>query len=186
MHQIFVVPKGSERMKAKIEQRKFAVAEGDHVSLLNVYEAFVTEGNKSKGWCGSYYLNYKGLKRADRIRQQLTKYLSRFNIKPKSCNGDIEIVQKCIASAFFANAARLHADGSYRGLHNTEVKLTIHPTSVLSTEAPPKWIVFNEVVETSKLFARDVTVIKPEWLVELAPHFYHENFADTSVKRAKF
>jgi len=186
VRQVFAVPKGSERMKARIEQRKFAVAEGDHVSLLNVYEAFVGEGGGSKGWCGSRYLNYKGLKRAGRIRQQLVKYLSRFDIKPRSCDGDIEAVQKCIASAFFANAARLHGDGTYRGLHNTEVKLAIHPTSVLSTESPPKWIVFNEVIETSKLFARDITVIKPEWLTELAPHFYHENFADTSVKRAKF
>ena len=33
-------------------------------------------------------------------------------------------------------------------------------------------VVFNEVVQTTKDFMRDVTVINPDWLCELAPDFY--------------
>ena len=34
-------------------------------------------------------------------------------------------------------------------------------------------VVFNEIVQTNKDYMRDVTVIDPEWLHELAGHFYH-------------
>ena len=37
----------------------------------------------------------------------------------------------------------------------------------------PCRLVFNEVVHTNKEYMRDVTTIQPEWLCELAPHFYH-------------
>ena len=33
-------------------------------------------------------------------------------------------------------------------------------------------VVFNEVVQTTKDYMRDITVIKPDWLCELAPDFY--------------
>lgn len=35
-------------------------------------------------------------------------------------------------------------------------------------------VVFNEVVQTSKYFMRDVTAVESSWLVELAPHFYKQ------------
>ncbi|ESO82673.1 hypothetical protein LOTGIDRAFT_66992, partial [Lottia gigantea] len=79
--------------------------------------------------------------------------------------------QRCITSGFFANAAKLHYSGEYRTIRDDQT-LHIHPTSVLFPEIPSKWVVFNEVIQTSKYFMRDLTVIKPEWLCELAPHFY--------------
>lgn len=35
-------------------------------------------------------------------------------------------------------------------------------------------VVFNEVVQTSKYYMRDVTAVESSWLVELAPHFYKQ------------
>lgn len=49
--------------------------------------------------------------------------------------------------------------------------LVIHPSSVLAN-IKPKWILYNEIVVTSKKFMREVSEIKVEWLIELAPHFY--------------
>jgi len=43
----------------------------------------------------------------------------------------------------------------------------MHPNSVLFRRTP-SWVVFTEVVETTKAFIRDVTVIEPQWLTELA------------------
>ncbi|CAI8014751.1 Probable ATP-dependent RNA helicase DHX35 homolog [Geodia barretti] len=57
----------------------------------------------------------------------------------------------------------------------TPFSFTLHP---FSTPSDPHhgWcsmrVVFNEVIQTSKQYMRDVTVIKPGWLYELAPHFY--------------
>lgn len=79
-------------------------------------------------------------------------------------------------------------------------ELHIHPNSVLYGEKPPKWsvcfglltrpvccselqlhwlsvhcrVIFNEVVQTSKYYMRDVTAVESSWLVELAPHYYKQ------------
>jgi ATP-dependent RNA helicase DDX35 len=49
--------------------------------------------------------------------------------------------------------------------------LFIHPGSVLF-RTRPACVVFAQAVRTKREYMRDVTAIDPEWLPELAPHFY--------------
>ncbi len=47
--------------------------------------------------------------------------------------------------------------------------LNVHPSSVMFTRrASTGWVIFHEVIETTKSFMRDITVIEQDWLVELA------------------
>lgn len=39
-------------------------------------------------------------------------------------------------------------------------------------EQHPKWVIYHELVLTSKEYMRNVMPIQPEWLVEVAPHYY--------------
>jgi len=149
---------------------KFSVHEGDHLTLLNVYRAFIKNKKNSK-WCHENFLNYKSLSHAVRIKEQLESILKRFQIPIVSCNGDDEVIRKCILSGFFANVAKYHPLGEYRTIRDNH-SLHIHPQSVLATETPPTWVVFNQVLLTGKEYMRDVTVIDPEWLLELAPNYY--------------
>ena len=50
--------------------RRFASAEGDLVTFLNVWRAW-HEADRSKRWCGAHFLNYRNLLRAADIRRQL-------------------------------------------------------------------------------------------------------------------
>lgn len=43
---------------------------------------------------------------------------------------------------------------------------------MLLVQSPPRWIVYHELVLTSKEYARTVTEIRPDWLLEIAPHMY--------------
>uniref|UniRef100_A0A4W3JJF1 Probable ATP-dependent RNA helicase DHX35 n=2 Tax=Callorhinchus milii TaxID=7868 RepID=A0A4W3JJF1_CALMI len=173
---VFVVPPNQKGPAAR-EHRKFAVAEGDHITMLNIYDAFI-KAKKSSQWCLKYFLNYKGLVRATTVREQLKKLLSKFKVPKNSCEGDPDPILRCIVSGFFANAAKLHYTGAYRTIRD-DYELHIHPTSVLYGEKEPKWVVFNEVVQTSRYFMRDVTAIESSWLVELAPHFYQQGTVST-------
>lgn len=47
----------------------------------------------------------------------------------------------------------------------------MHPNSCFF-EQLPKWVIYNELVFTTKEYMRDAIEIKPEWLLEIAPHFY--------------
>lgn len=46
--------------------------------------------------------------------------------------------------------------------------VSIHPSSVCFKLAPPDWIVYHETLVTTKRFVREVSVIRAEWLAELA------------------
>ena len=69
-----------EKKATDTARRKFAAEEGDHLTLLNVYQGFITKGRKESKWCKDNHLNYKSMSRAVSIRNQLRRYLERFGI----------------------------------------------------------------------------------------------------------
>ncbi|OBZ83250.1 putative ATP-dependent RNA helicase DHX35 [Choanephora cucurbitarum] len=180
---IFIQPNKVPREIIYEARRKFWVEEGDTLSLINVYNAFINKGNKSAKWCHDRFLNFKALSRAMAIRLQLIKYLKRFDIPlvsatskyPATADGRLAAsrdVRKCITTGYFSQAAIAEPDssGRFRTVRDN-VLLQIHPNSVLFNRTP-KCVVFHEVVETTQAYMRDLTVIEPKWLAELAPHFY--------------
>ncbi|XP_046842076.1 probable ATP-dependent RNA helicase DHX35 isoform X1 [Xenia sp. Carnegie-2017] len=180
---VFVTPSNEKRASARAKL-KFSVYEGDHLTLLNVYQSFLQHKKNSK-WCHENFLNYKGLCHAIKIREQLKRLIKSFGVALRSVEDDPTPILRCIVKGFFANAARLHADGTYRSIRENH-PLYIHPTSVLYTEKPPQWIVYHELQQTSKEFMRDITVIQSSWLYELAPHYYEYGTArELAAKRAK-
>lgn len=58
-----------------------------------------------------------------------------------------------------------------------EIKFFIAPNSVLAKKGA-KWIVAAEIVETTKLYARTVARIEPEWLEEVASHLIKRHYYD--------
>ena len=52
------------------------------------------------------------------------------------------------------------------------MKLNIKLTSFIFFQRQPYWVVYQELVMTTKEYMREVTVIDPKWLVELAPRFF--------------
>ncbi|GAA6001099.1 hypothetical protein JCM10207_007412 [Rhodosporidiobolus poonsookiae] len=168
---VFVTDEG-DTIRAELEKRKFTVEEGDHLTALNAYNAFVKHGRKSSKWCHSHRLNFKALSRALSIRTQLSKYLKRFNIPIISCGEDNTAIRRCLTSGYFRNAAVAQPDGTYKSVREGAV-LHIHPSSVYFTRnSPSPFVIYHEVIETTKRFMRDCTAIEQDWLVELAGHFY--------------
>ncbi|KAL7808888.1 P-loop containing nucleoside triphosphate hydrolase protein [Trichoderma gracile] len=172
-----------ERHRMESSRRKFAAEEGDHLTLLNVYQTFITKGKKEARFCHEHHLNYKSMTRAISIRAQLKRYLERFNIKvdetlssnhPSSAvdNGKkAENIRRCLTSGYFAHAARMQPDGTYRNVEGGTV-LHAHPNSLMFNRKAD-WVIFHEVMETGeKTYIRDITKIEKNWLVEYAPEFY--------------
>lgn len=156
---VFISHEG-EKKPAESAKRKFAVQEGDHLTLLNVYLAFTTKGQKSVKWCRDNYLNFKALSRAVSVRAQLKKYLERFNVdvdqaRLRSETATGESIRRCLTTGYFAHAARMQPDGSFRSVSGGAI-LWAHPSSVMFNRKSD-WVIFHEVVETGKkTFIRDV------------------------------
>ena len=130
-----------EKKATETARRKFAVEEGDHLTLLNVYQAFVTKGKKESRWCRDNFLNFKSMTRAVSIRAQLKRYLERFGISvdeslaTRKTPGEHlssmgEQIRKCLTMGYFAHAARMQADGSFKTV-NGSTTLHAHPSSLM-------------------------------------------------------
>ncbi|KAK7538304.1 putative ATP dependent RNA helicase [Phyllosticta citribraziliensis] len=130
-------------------RRKFAVEEGDHLTLLNAYQAFVTKGKKEAKWCRDNYLNYKSMTRAVSVRNQLRRYLERFGIDvSESLSSGVlraggpdkaEQIRKCLTTGFFAHAARMQPDGTFKTVGG--MTLHAHPTSLMFVSLPNSFLI---------------------------------------------
>ncbi|OIT40058.1 pre-mrna-splicing factor atp-dependent rna helicase deah1 [Nicotiana attenuata] len=153
---------------------------GDHIALLNVYNSW-KETNFSTEWCYENYIQVRSLKRARDIRDQLEGLLERVEIELTSNINDLEAIKKSIASGFFPHSARLQKNGFYRTVKNPQT-VYIHPRSGLA-QGLPRWVVYHELVLTTKEYIRQVTELKPEWLVEIAPHYYQLKDVEDSCSK---
>ncbi|GMP62855.1 hypothetical protein CsSME_00024797 [Camellia sinensis var. sinensis] len=79
-------------------------------------------------------------------------------------------IRKAIAAGFFFHAARKDPQEGYRTLVENQ-PVYIHPSSALF-QRQPDWVIYHELVMTTKEYMREVTVVDPKWLVELAPRFF--------------
>ena len=165
---VFYRPKEKQEM-ADQKKAKFNQAEGDHLTLLAVYNAWKT--NKfSSNWCYENFVQMRTLKRCQDVRKQLLGIMDRHRLDVVSSGKATSRVQKAICSGFFRNAAKKDPQEGYRTLVDSQM-VSIHPSSALF-HRQPEWVVYHEVVQTTKEYMREVTAIDPKWLVEFAPAFF--------------
>merc|ERR1711990_298355 len=183
VQQVFMRP--NEQKKAADDARmKFAHIDGDHLTLLNVYHAF-KQNHEDNQWCYDNFVNYRSLKSADNVRQQLCRIMDRFNLKRTSTDftsKDYYLnIRKALCSGFFMQVAHLERTGHYLTVKDNQV-VQLHPSTCLDHK--PEWVLYNEFVLTTKNYIRTVTDIKPDWLVKIAPMYYDlSNFPECEARR---
>ncbi|GBG65277.1 hypothetical protein CBR_g50319 [Chara braunii] len=160
-------------------REKFFVPESDHLTLLNVYQQWKTN-NYRADWCNDHFLHVKGLRKAREVRSQLLDIMKQQKIPLTSCGTEWDIVRKAICSAYFHNAARLKGVGEYVN-SRTGMPCHLHPSSALfGLGYTPEYIVYHELIMTTKEYMQCVTAVEPHWLAELGPMFFSIKESHTS------
>jgi len=179
---IFYRPK-DKAVHADTAHKNFWQKSGDMLTLLNVYNQWAAS-DFSAEWCFENFIQMRSLKRCRDIREQLENMLSRVEVQmaPEAQPGGFDElkVRKALCAGFFFHAAKLEKSGSYLTLkHRQQVHL--HPFSCLAQELP-RFVLYFELVFTSKAFMRQVIEIDPAWLVEVAPHYYNKKDTEDQSK----
>jgi len=109
------IDRASDRVSAATARAKFIHRDGDHLTGLNVFRAFLA-ANESRGrWCRENHVNAKTLSAAMRVRDQLRELATRngkdWNV---SCGSETEVVVRCLLQGLFMNTAIIQADGTYK------------------------------------------------------------------------
>ncbi|KAH8835584.1 P-loop containing nucleoside triphosphate hydrolase protein [Flagelloscypha sp. PMI_526] len=174
-----------------VQTAKFHQPEGDHLTLLTVYNGWKA-ANFSNPWCYENFIQARSMRRAEDVRKQLLGIMERYETFPLvvdspgfadtkffllrykhdilSAGRDYNLVRRAICSGYFRNAAKKDPQEGYKTLvEGTPVY--IHPSSALFNRAP-EWLVYHELVLTTREYCHNVTAIEPKWLTEVAPQFF--------------
>ncbi|MED6242273.1 Pre-mRNA-splicing factor ATP-dependent RNA helicase PRP16, partial [Ameca splendens] len=175
---IFYRPKGREEESDQVRE-KFSVPESDHLTYLNVYMQW-KNNNYSSIWCNDHFIHTKAMRKVREVRSQLKDIMVQQKINLISCGSDWDIIRKCICAAYFHQAAKLKGIGEYVNVR-TGMPCHLHPTSSLfGMGYTPDYIIYHELVMTTKEYMQCVTAVDGEWLAELGPMFYSIKHAGKS------
>ena len=167
---VFYRPKERQE-ESDAAREKFFVPESDHLTYLHVYSQWKANGY-SDGWCVRHFLHSKSLKRAKEVRDQLVDIMKMQNMQMVSSGTDWDVIRKCICSGYYHQAAKVKGIGEYINLR-TSVTVQLHPTSALyGLGFLPDYVVYHELILTSKEYMSTVTSVDPHWLAELGGVFY--------------
>ena len=178
---IFYRPR-EKQAAADQKKAKFFQPEGDHLTLLAVYDAWKA-ANFSKPWCFENFVQERSMRRAQDVRKQLLQIMDRYKLDLVSCGRNFNRVRMAITSGYFFQAARKDPQEGYKTIVDA-TPVYIHPASALF-QRQPDWVVYHELVLTSKEYMRECCAIDPKWLVELAPRFFKAADANQLSRRKK-
>ncbi|KAG8229443.1 hypothetical protein J437_LFUL010790, partial [Ladona fulva] len=176
---IFYRPK-DKIIHADTARKNFFVAGGDHLTLLKVYKEWA-DTEFSTQWCYENFIQHRSMKRARDVREQLAGLMQRVEIDLVSNPDDTANIRKAITAGYFYHVARLSKGGQYKTVKHSQT-VSIHPNSSLFEELP-RWVLYHELVFTTKEFMRQLTEIESKWLLEVAPHYYRPRELEDSTNK---
>lgn len=171
---------------------RFSDEKSDFIAYLNLWDYFHEQSrhlsqNKLRKLCRSEFINYLRMREWHDIHGQLLGRLRELKLQINEQPADYDAIHKALLAGLLGNIAlkdEREADATnkkrkplveYLGARN--IRLTIFPGSSLAKKTP-KWIMAAELVETSRLFARDVAAIDPAWIEPLAKDLIKRSYLE--------
>ena len=124
--------------------------------------------NKQRQWCRQNFINWLRLREWRDVHGQLMTLCHEHGWKEDQLPGSYEAIHKALLTGLLGHIGLIsEEDKNYLGARG--IRFYIHPGSSLLKKAG-RWIVAAELVETSRLFARCIAKIEPEWLEQVGGH----------------
>lgn len=174
--EIFIQPK-SEDEQERIEENRNDITrrEGDIITLLTTMQRYASENANRPEWCKKRLIADRAMKMAMKIRAQLRKQCVELKLLSELPPADpqpfepitperAEILIKTFLKAFGTRTALLAPDGGYLTSQGRNL-IAIHPSSVLHGRKLEA-IMFLENVFTAKNYAKKVSSIQANWIME--------------------
>ncbi|KAB5562442.1 hypothetical protein PHYPO_G00017810 [Pangasianodon hypophthalmus] len=190
----FLVPPVEFKLQALKCHQRFHHSEGDHFTLVNVYNAYKHSQHSSycsiERWCDEHFLSLSALQMADAVRAELTEILKRLEL-PVSCpafgskTNTLNIKLALLAGFFMQVARDIDGTGNYFILTHKHVA-QIHPLSVYGSESPkqnlPEWVLYHEHTLSENNCIRTVTQISAHEFIQMTPQYFFYNLPSSESK----
>jgi ATP-dependent helicase HrpA len=174
---------------------KFDDERSDFLALLKLWKLQGAEGLRRI--CRDNFLSYPRMREWRDVHAQLQTVVGELDWKTSSAKADkpegYRAIHRALLAGLLGNVGMKEAEaaapgaradaqsGAYTGARG--IKFWAHPGS--GTRKPGRWIVAAELVETTRLYARTVAGIEPQWLEELGAHLLKRHRADPHWEKSR-
>lgn len=161
-----------KREAADQSHRKFADEQSDFMSFLKLW-AFYDDALKNKksnrdllDQCHQNFLSFLRLKEWRELYAQLCEIVEEMEYKLNSAEAGYEQIHRALLAGLLGNIGFKDGEAeAYLGARG--IRFVIAPGSVLK-KSRPKWVMAAELMDTTKLYARCVAKIDPDWIEPIA------------------
>ena len=196
---------------ADTAHRRFAQPESDFLAFLALWDYLATRqrelsGSAFRRLCRAEFLNYLRVREWQDLHGQLSSLTRDLGINTKTSSSERVRVHTALLAGLLSQvgmklvlapakpspAARPGGPGGaergrrplpeFLGARGT--KFAVFPGSGLARK-PPDWVVAAELVETSRLWARTVAAIEPEWVEPVAAHLVKRSYSEPRWSRSQ-
>ncbi len=174
--------KPADKMQqADAKHAAFRHPESDFLTLLNIWNTFEEQkkhlsNSKLRKYCTDNFLSYIRMREWFDIHAQIMQVIKGdLKMHPNTDDAGYEKIHRALLTGLLSNIGFRHEQYEYLG--GRGLKFFIFPGSGLH-KIKPKWIMAAEQVETSKVYARNVARIEPEWIEQCAEHLVKHNYYD--------
>jgi len=166
-----VVPH-NEQHRARQYHRMHPEAESDFLVLLFIWNDYCEQTpdlsrRELQRWCEERFLSPLRMREWSDLHRQLGRLSHGAGLAENTDAADESTIHKALLAGFLGHVAQLDNQGFYRGARNKIIFLW--PASRLARRHK-RWVMAAELSQTSRVYARHVAAIRPEWIDEVAPH----------------
>ncbi|WP_206679998.1 ATP-dependent RNA helicase HrpA [Aeromicrobium phoceense] len=172
-----------KQQAADTQHARFTQPDSDFLSLLKLWDYLQERRDelshsKFRRMCHDEFLHYLRVREWADVNSQLRRTARELGLKPGKVRKEPD--------ADAIHRALLHGLLSHVGLRDAETRdylgargarFSIFPGSGLARK-PPRWLMAGELVETSRLFARDNARIDPVWVEQAAGHLLKHQYSE--------
>ena len=158
-----------EKQQAAAEKHRLWLdKESDFATLLNLWQALQEQHeeltqNQLRKWCAKHFLSFMRWREWRDTHRQLKLLSKGLGLIHNEQGANYEALHRSLLSGMLSQVGFKAEGQEYLGARNR--KFWLYPNSALY-KSKPKWVMAAELVETTKLYARTVAKIEPEWLEE--------------------
>jgi len=174
--------KPADKMQqADTKHAAFRHPESDFLTILNIWNTYEEKkkhlsNSKLRKYCTDNFLSYMRMREWFDIHAQIMQVVKGdLKMIPNTDDPGYEKIHRALLPGLLSNIGFRHEQYEYLGARG--LKFFIFPGSGLH-KLKPKWIMAAEQVETSKVYARNVARIEPEWIEQCAEHLVKHNYYD--------
>jgi len=172
-----------EKQQAADEaHREFRHDESDFMAFINLWNYLEEQRKhlskrKFQTLCRRQFLSWNRVQEWHDIHHQLRGQLHEMGYKDNPAEADYETIHKAILSGLLSNIGFKSGVKGHEYLGARNSRFSVFPGSGLFRNQP-KWLIAAEVVETSKLYARTVAQVKPEWIESVSGHLVKHSHSE--------